>query len=72
MAIVHHCGRLTEIVAELLPRQTATNRSDLTKRVFDMKQQYIFSEIKYKNIFGRYLVCVLLIECQKLRLSHMH
>jgi hypothetical protein len=61
-----------EIVAELLPSQSASDRPDLTVRVFNMYKTALVNELVKDNIFGPSSGYVYTIEFQKRGLPHMH
>lgn len=61
-----------EILRELLPHQTASDRPDLVARVFQMKKKAILDDIYKNGIFGRAVAYVYTIEFQKRGLPHMH
>ena len=60
-----------EIVRELLPGQTASDRPDIVGRVFNMKCDSIMKEIK-GGLFGKFMSTVWTIEYQKRGLPHRH
>ncbi|GLB44068.1 putative helitron helicase-like domain at N-terminus [Lyophyllum shimeji] len=60
-----------EIKTELLPGQTAANRSDLVIRVFYRKKDQLIEDIK-KGVFGKVVAYLFVIEFQKRGLPHMH
>ncbi|PAA48122.1 hypothetical protein BOX15_Mlig001947g5 [Macrostomum lignano] len=82
MAYVHAYGRpdlfLTmtcnpkwpEILAELLPGQTAVDRPDITARVFELKKKAFLNRLK--SLFGDTLARVCSLEYQKRGLPHVH
>jgi hypothetical protein len=61
-----------EIIAELLPSQTASDRPDLSVRVFNMYKTALVNELVKDNIFGPSSGYVYTIEFQKRGLPHMH
>jgi hypothetical protein len=61
----------SEIQAELLPRQTAADRSDPVSHVFRAKIAAIMDDIK-KGALGVSVAHVFTIEFQKRGLPHMH
>ena len=83
MAIVRKFGKPTffitftcnaqwsEIVSELRSNQTASDRPDLTARVFKLKQQQLLADIK-NGVLGPLLAHVYTIEFQKRGLPHCH
>jgi hypothetical protein len=83
MAIVRHFGKPTffitftanpkwpEITDHLLPSQQATDRPDITTRVFFLKVKEMLADLR-NGIFGPYLAHVHVIEYQKRGLPHMH
>jgi hypothetical protein len=60
-----------EIVRELFPGQTASDRPDIVGRVFNMKCDSIMKEIK-GGLFGKFMGTVWTIEYQKRGLPHRH
>ena len=84
MAITRHYGcptffitltanpRWVEIVAELLPGQTAVNRPDLVARIFHMKQQAFLRDLRHQQVLERFIGYSWTIEYQKRGLPHMH
>ncbi|CAG7717446.1 unnamed protein product, partial [Allacma fusca] len=64
--------RWREIVDNLLPCQTVSDRPDLVARVFNMKARQLLKEIKKDNILGIVVAYVYTIEYQKRSLPHMH
>ena len=83
MAIVRKFGKPTffitftcnaqwsEIVSELQQNQTASDRPDLTARVFKLKQHQLLADIK-NGVLGPLLAHVCTIEFQKRGLPHCH
>ena len=83
MAIVRKFGKPTffitftcnaqwcEIVSQLRQNQTASDRPDLTARVFRLKQQQLLADIK-AGVLGPYLAHVCTVEFQKRGLPHCH
>lgn len=61
-----------EIVENLLPGQTASDRPDLVARVFHIKKDQLITYIIDKKIFGQVLAYVYVIEFQKRGLPHVH
>ena len=61
-----------EITRELYPGQTSYDRPNLVARVFKLKRDQLLDDIYNKQIFGRVLTYVYVIEFQKRGLSHMH
>ncbi|XP_026384298.1 uncharacterized protein LOC113279861 [Papaver somniferum] len=61
-----------EIVAKLRPGQSASDRPDLTTRVFRAKFEKLKEDIYNKNVLGRVVAHVHVIEFQKRGLSHVH
>jgi len=84
MAIVRKLGRPSlfitftanprwkEITQELREGETGLDRFDLAVRVFHLKAAELRSDLRKKNIFGRYKGCVWTVEYQKRGLPHMH
>ncbi|PAA60960.1 hypothetical protein BOX15_Mlig000049g1 [Macrostomum lignano] len=82
MAYVHAFGRpdlfptmtcnpkWPEILAELLPGQTAVDRPDITARVFMLKKKAFLDRLK--SLFGDTLARVCALEYQKRGLPHVH
>jgi hypothetical protein len=61
-----------EITNALLPGQAASDRPDLTARVFNMYKTSLINELTKDDIFGSPLGYVHTIEFQKRGLPHMH
>ncbi|OBZ69834.1 hypothetical protein A0H81_10535 [Grifola frondosa] len=61
-----------EIVRELLPGQTPSDRPDLVARVFELKKKALLHEILKDGIFGNVVAHIYTIEFQKRGLPHMH
>lgn len=61
-----------EIVANLEPHQTATDRQDLCCRVFHVKLAKIMADLKGGKVFGEYDYHMYVIEFQKRGLPHSH
>jgi hypothetical protein len=84
MAIISHFGKpdlfvtftcnpkWPEVTRELLPCQTAADRSDLTARVFHMKLQELLKDLCEKQCLEKVAAFVYVIEFQKRGLSHAH
>ena len=84
MAIVRHFGKpdifitftcnpkWPEITRELLPYQVASDRPDLTTRVFHIKLQEMMKDLCKKHYLGRVIAHVYVIEFQKRGLPHAH
>ena len=84
MAIMHHFGKpdlfitftcnpkWPEITRELLPHQIASDRPDLTARVFHMKLQEMMKDLCEKHWLGRVIAYIYVIEFQKRGLPHAH
>jgi len=84
MAIVRYCGKpdlfitmtcnplWPEILAELLPGQTAQDRPDLVVRVFKLKLNALLHDLTKKMVLGRAVAFVYVIEFQKRGLPHAH
>ena len=56
----------------LLSEQAAQNRLDLIVRVFQLKLQALLTLFTEKDVFGRIVTHVYIIEFQKRDLSHAH
>jgi hypothetical protein len=77
MAIVRHFGKpdlfitftcnpkWPEITRELLPYQIAADRPDLTTRIFHMKLQEMMKDLCERNLFGKVIAYIYVIEFQK-------
>ena len=61
-----------EITNELHPHQTAADRLDLVASVFKSKLSALIKEITKKEIFGKVIGYVRVIEFQKRGLPHSH
>ncbi|XP_043468331.1 uncharacterized protein LOC122502376 [Leptopilina heterotoma] len=61
-----------EIVENLLPNQTASDRPDIVGRVFSLKVDCLLDVIVKKKLFGEVLSYVSVIEFQKRGLPHIH
>src|SRR5436190_23119764 len=84
MAIVDHFGKpdlfvtftcnpkWQEVTRELLPHQSASDRPDLTARVFHMKLQELLLDLCEKHCLGKVATFVYVIEFQKRGLPHSH
>jgi hypothetical protein len=84
MAIVSHFGKpdlfvtftcnpkWPEVTRELLLHQTATDRPDLTARIFHMKLQELLKDLCEKQCLGKVAAFVYVIEFQKRGLPHAH
>src|SRR5579859_871153 len=84
MGIVRYCGKpdlfitmtanpkWDEITNALLPGQTAQDRPDLVARVFRLKLRTLINLITEKNVFGRPVAHVYVVEFQKRGLPHAH
>src|SRR5436309_8886520 len=59
-------------MAELLPDQTAQNRSDLVSRIFKLKLNELVNDLIKRKFFDRTTVSIYVIEFQKRDLSHTH
>ena len=62
----------SEIVASLKPGQTSSDRPDLIARVFQLKLKELLREILERQIFGKVLAHMYVIEFQKRGLPHAH
>ena len=84
MAIVRCCGKpdlfitmtcnplWPEIIAELLPGQTAQDRPELVARVFKLKLNALLHDLTKKMVLGWTVAFVYVIEFQKRGLPHAH
>ncbi len=84
MAIVRHFGKpdlfitftcnpkWPEITRELLPYQIAADRPDLTTRVFHVKLQEMMKDLCERDLFGKVIAYIYVIEFQKRGLPHAH
>src|SRR6266540_6103868 len=84
MVIVSHFGKpdlfvtftynpkWPEVTRELLPNQNAADRSDLTARVFHLKLQELLKDLCEKNLLGKVIAYVYVVEFQKCGLLHTH
>jgi len=71
--ITFTCNTLwTEITDALLHGQSASDRPDVTVRVFNMYKSSLIDDLRNKNVFGLSLAYVHTIEFQKRGLPHMH
>ena len=61
-----------EITENLLPGQTASDRPDLVTRVFHQKLQELKTDLLKRNLLGRMVAHVYVIEFQKRGLPHAH
>jgi len=61
-----------DIQAELILRQTATNRPDLVTRVFRMKLLVLMKDLMKDEVFGPTVAQIHVIEFQKRGLPHAH
>ena len=61
-----------EITRELLPYQTASDRPDLTSRVFHMKLQELLKDLCERHYLGKVAAFIYVIEFQKRGLPHVH
>ncbi|XP_044594830.1 uncharacterized protein LOC123272196 [Cotesia glomerata] len=61
-----------EITENLLPGQSASDRPDLTARVFDIKEDALVKTIGKEQLFGEVLAYNWVIEFQKRGLPHLH
>ena len=61
-----------EISKELLPNQNASNRPDLTARVFHIKLQELLKDLITNHWFGKVVAYVYVIKFQKHGLPHAH
>ena len=61
-----------EIVQELRPGETAQDRPDLVARVFRLKLKQLMQDIKKKEIFGKVIGDIHVVEFQKRGLPHAH
>jgi hypothetical protein len=84
MAIVRYCGKpdlfitmtcnplWPEITAELLPGDTAQDRPELVSRVFKVKLNELLDDLRKRNVFGRTVAFIYVVEFQKRGLPHAH
>jgi hypothetical protein len=61
-----------EIQESLFQNQMATDRPDLIARVFKMKLSELMKDITIRNIFGKCVAYIYVIEFQKRGLPHAH
>ncbi|CAG8780456.1 3651_t:CDS:1, partial [Acaulospora morrowiae] len=61
-----------EILAELYDKQVPNDRPDIIVRIFNLKLKAILNDIIDKNILGKVVVFVLVIEFQKRGLPHAY
>ena len=61
-----------EITAALQPQQTAADRPDLCARVFKLKLDVLLNDLTVKNVLGRVIGSVYVVEFQKRGLPHAH
>lgn len=61
-----------EILAELFPGQQAADRPDLASRVFHLKLTELLDDLRKREVFGKVLGLVQVIEFQKRGLPHAH
>ena len=61
-----------EIVENLAPGQSASDRPDLVARVFHLKLNSLIHDIMKKNLFGKGIARVYTVEYQKRGLPHAH
>ena len=64
--------RWPEIVDNLFPGQTASDRPDLVSRVFNMKVKMLMDDIHKRFVLGKTVANVYVIEFQKRGLPHVH
>ncbi|KAJ1699041.1 hypothetical protein LUZ63_007553 [Rhynchospora breviuscula] len=62
----------SEIRRNLMPGQQASDRPDLTCRVFRMKVQEMIKDIRERNCFGAVAALIYTVEFQKRGLPHVH
>ncbi|XP_057248244.1 uncharacterized protein LOC130590221 [Beta vulgaris subsp. vulgaris] len=84
MALVHKFGKpdifltmmcnpsWSEIVAELLPGQQPHDRPDLLTRVFHARLEELKKDVLERNVLGKVVAYVYVIEFQKRGLPHVH
>jgi hypothetical protein len=84
MSILQHYGKPSvfvtmtcspkwpEIVNELLPGQTSTDRPDLCARVFKLKHDKLMKLLTVDGVLGKVKAHVNVIEFQKRGLPHSH
>ncbi len=61
-----------EITNELLPNQQASDHSDLISRVFKLKLKSITNDLFVKDVLGKVIAHIHVIEFQKRGLPHAH
>ena len=61
-----------EIQRELLPGQAAADRPDIVVRVFNMKVKTLLDDLLKKNVMGKVVAHVYVVEFQKRGLPHVH
>ncbi len=61
-----------EILNELLPGQSANDRPDLIARIFNIKLKALIADIIKKQILGRAIAHIYVVEWQKRGLPHAH
>ena len=61
-----------EVTRELLLNQNAADRPDLTARVFHLKLQKLLKDLCEKNLLGKVITYVYVVEFQKRDLPHAH
>jgi hypothetical protein len=61
-----------EVLAELLPGQTASDRPDIVERVFKLKLEALMKDLVQRRVFGRVIADVHVVEWQKRGLPHAH
>lgn len=64
--------RWPEITSELMPMQTPQDRPDLTARIFRMKLEELKKDLYNRNVLGRVVAHMHVIEFQKRGLPHAH
>ena len=61
-----------EILAELLPNQSPSDRPDLCARVFNMKKKALMEDLRAGEVLGKVVAYLFVIEFQKRGLPHAH
>ena len=61
-----------EIRENLEPGQHATDRPELTARVFNLKMKELLADLIHRNVLGKLVAYTWVIEFQKRGLPHMH
>lgn len=84
MAIVRKCGKpdlfitmtcnpnWSEIVENVSPGESPSDRPDLCARVFRLKLEELKKDLKKCKVFGRVVAQIYVVEFQKMGLPHVH